>query len=215
MPEANFPSVTLAHRRADMVVHFLGLLLVVLAGGALLLKSFSHLQTPLIAAVVVYVLSGLATNRASWAYHFLPWHDRRTLLRRIDHAAIYLSITGTFTPFFVVAGTQWSFLLIWLCWGLTAVAVWNKITNPVIKSRWSTASYLALGALGLTTLPSLAAASPNAIWFVFGGAVSYVVGVAFYARRSMPYRYAIWHVFVNLGALMMLLGVWTAVFSTS
>jgi hemolysin III len=93
---------------------------------------------------------------------------------------------------------------------LTAVAVWNKITNETIKSKWSTASYLALGALGLSAMPDLKNVPIETLWFIIAGAVSYVVGTVFYARKTMPYRYAIWHSCVNFGAIFMFLGVWTA-----
>ena len=149
MTTTTFPSINPTHRRADIAVHMFGLAMVFGAGGLLISNAVQRLDGPLVWAVALYILCALASNLASCAYHFGPWHDKRVLLRRIDHAAIYPSITGTFTPFFVVADTNWTLMLLWLCWALTLVAIWNKITNPQVKSRWSTASYLALGALGL------------------------------------------------------------------
>jgi hemolysin III len=160
----------------------------------------------------VYVLCALASNLASCAYHFLPWHHRRVFLRRIDHAAIYPSISGTFTPFFVQAGTPWTLALLVICWGLTAVAIWNKVTNETIKSRWSTASYLALGAIGLSALPDLTNVPVATLWCIIAGALSYVIGTMFYARKSMPFRYAVWHSCVNFGGIFMFAGVWLALF---
>ncbi|WP_170454053.1 PAQR family membrane homeostasis protein TrhA [Ruegeria arenilitoris] len=210
MTDATFPSISPAFRRADMTVHAVGLTLILIAGGLLVAKAATHLQGPLVAAVVVYVLCALASNLASWAYHFLPLHERRTLLRRIDHAAIYPSITGTFTPFFVLAGTTWTLGLLVVCWALTAVAVWNKITNETVKSRWSTASYLGLGALGLLALPDLRGVPVATLWCILAGSGCYVIGTAFYARKTLPYRYAIWHIWVNLGGIAMFAGVWLA-----
>ncbi|WP_170452902.1 PAQR family membrane homeostasis protein TrhA [Ruegeria arenilitoris] len=210
MTDATFPSISPAFRRADMTVHAVGLALILIAGGLLVAKAATHLQAALVAAVVVYVLCALASNLASWAYHFLPLHERRTLLRRIDHAAIYPSITGTFTPFFVLAGTPWTLGLLVVCWALTAVAVWNKITNETVKSRWSTASYLGLGALGLLALPDLRGVPVATLWCILAGSGCYVIGTAFYACKTLPYRYAIWHIWVNLGGIAMFAGVWLA-----
>ena len=210
MTHATFPSLPLSYRRADMAVHALGLLLILGAGGILVARAMGHLDTGLTIAVVIYVMSALASNLASWAYHFLPLHDRRVLLRRIDHAAIYPSISGTFTPFLVLAGTSWTLGLLCLCWALTALAVWNKITNETVKSRWSTASYLGLGALGLLALPDLTGVPVGALWCILGGSACYVVGTAFYARKALPYRYAIWHIWVNLGGATMFAGIWLA-----
>lgn len=207
-----FPSANPVHRRADLIVHLIGLFLILMAGGFMILQAGDRQSTPIFWAVVIYVLCALISNLASCAYHFAPWHQRRTMLRRIDHAAIYPSITGTFTPFFIFAGTTWTLTLLWLCWGLTILAVWNKITNAQVKSRWSTASYLALGALGLCAVPDLGDVPMATLWCILAGVLSYVIGVGFYARKSQPYRYAIWHSWVNFGGIAMFAGIWIALF---
>ena len=163
-------------------------------------------------SVIVYVLAALASNLASWAYHFAPWHDRRTLLRRIDHAAIYPSITATFTPFFVLAGTPWTLFLLAVSWSLTVAAICAKLMQSEVKAKWSTASYLGLGAIGLAALPDLQGTPIETRNCVLAGALAYVIGTAFYARKSLPYRYAIWHAWVNVGAIAMLTALWFALF---
>ncbi len=212
MNTTTYPSPDLSHRRADLAVHIIGLVLILTAGGFLISKAAYGLENSLIFAVVLYVLCVLVSNLASCTYHFAPWHDRRKLLRRIDHAAIYLSISGTFTPFLVQAGTTWTLSVLWISWGLTALAIWNKITNEKVKSRWSTASYLGLGAIGLSALPDLTSVPVETLWCIIGGAVCYVIGTAFYARKTMPFRYAIWHAWVNFGGILMFAGVWIALF---
>lgn len=212
MTTPTYPSPDQSHRRADMAVHGAGLIMILTAGGLLIHKSVASLESKLIFAVVLYVLCALASNLASWAYHFSRMHDRRKLLRRIDHAAIYPSISGTFTPFFVLAGTSWTTTLLWVCWGLTGVAVWNKISNETVKSRWSTASYLGLGAIGLSGLPDLTNMPLATLWLIIAGAAAYVFGTVFYARKAMPFRYAVWHVWVNLGGVLMFAGIWIALF---
>jgi len=215
MTPPNFPSENPAYRRADIAVHAFGLLLIVAAGALLLVRSSELSEPALFAAVVVYILCALASNLASWAYHFAPWPEHRILLRRIDHAAIYPSISGTFTPFFVLANTNWTISLLFICWALTGAAVWNKITNETIKSKWSTASYIGLGAIGLCAMPDLTGVPIETLWFIIAGSASYVFGTAFYARKTLPYRYAIWHMWVNIGAIMMFFGVWSALFSST
>ncbi len=212
MTGATYPSPNPAHRRADVAVHAFGLALILGAGTALLWQAALTVPATLLAALTLYVLAALASNLASWAYHFAPWHDRRVLLRRIDHAAIYPSITGTFTPFFVLAGTPWTLFLLALCWALTGLAIWHKLTHSEVKSKWSTASYLGLGALGLAALPDLTGTPLATLWCILAGALAYVIGTAFYTRRTLPYRYAIWHGWVNVGAIAMLSGLWLAVF---
>lgn len=212
MTATNYPSPNLSHRRADFAVHALGLGMILVAGGILISRVAAELDSALLLAALVYIASALASNQASIAYHFAPWHDRRAVLRRIDHAAIYPSITGTFTVFFVNAGTTWTLILLGLCWALTGLAVWNKITNETIKSRWSTASYLGLGAIGLLALPDLGDVPAATPWCILAGAFCYAFGTLFYARKTLPFRYAIWHMWVNFGAICMFAGIWMALF---
>lgn len=210
MTTSTYPSPISSHRKADLAVHIFGLVLILITGAALLFKVSASLEFNLILAVVVYVLCMLASNLASAAYHFSPWDKRRKVLRRIDHSAIYLSITGTFTPFFIQAGTTWTLTLLWICWALTAVAIWKKLTDEAVKSKWSTASYLGLGAIGLCALPDLTNTPAETLWCIIAGAVCYVIGTLFYVRKSMPFRYATWHAFVNFGAVFMFAGIWIA-----
>lgn len=207
-----YPSPIQSHRRADMAVHAFGLTAICIAGAILLSKASSSLSPALFLACAIYVLCALFSNQASCFYHFAPWHERRTLLRRIDHAAIYLSIVGTFTPLLAQANTARTLVILALCWALALLAVWNKITNPQIKSRWSTASYLALGAIGLLALPDLKDVPPATPLFILAGSASYAIGTLFYARKSLPFRYAIWHAWVSVGGMLMFAGIWLALF---
>lgn len=212
MTHTTYPSPVPAHRTADIAVHVTGFALIVAATVLLMRADFSAHGAAVVWAMVVYVVCALASNLASMTYHFSPLHDRRTLLRRIDHAAIYPSISGTFTPFFVLANTTWTMSLLVICWALTALAVWNKITNATVKSRWSTASYLGLGAIGLSALPDLEGVPLTTLWWIIAGACCYVVGTAFYARKTLPFRYSLWHLCVNFGGICMFIGIWIALF---
>ena len=202
MTETTYPSTHLSHRRADMYIHIIGRILISIMGGAIIFNALGNLKSPLIIAVTVYIICVLASNLASCAYHFSPLHKRRVLLRRIDHAAIYSSITGTFTPFFVQANTTWTITLLWVCWALSLLAIWNKITNETVKSRWSTLSYFGLGAIGLSAIPDLKGVPTETLWCIIAGSLSYAIGAIFYSRKLMPYRYAIWHIWVNIGVIV-------------
>lgn len=208
---AMYPSQDPAHRRADMTVHAIALTVIFIAGWMLLANAGGRMSAALYGATVIYVLCALVSNLASCAYHFAPWHEKRTLLRRIDHSAIYLSIVGTSTPLLVQAATTRTFIILGLCWILAILAIWNKITNPEIKSRWSTASYLAFGAIGLLALPDLKGVPSETSWFILAGSASYAIGTIFYSRKALPYRYAIWHSWVALGGMLMFFGIWLAV----
>ncbi|MEJ6710462.1 MAG: hemolysin III family protein [Amylibacter sp.] len=212
MTTSTYPSQNFTHRRADMGAHFLGLTLILSASGMLIYNELGRTDTSIIFAVGVYALCALISNLASWTYHFAPWHERRKTLRRIDHAAIYPSIAGTFTPFFVQANTTWTLTLLAVCWAFTFVAIWKKFTDENVKSKWSTASYLGLGAIGLCALPDMTNVPITTLWCILAGSACYVVGTIFYVRETMPFRYAIWHLWVNFGGIFMLTGIWLVLF---
>ncbi len=206
-----YPSPLVSHRRMDVLVHLLGIAFILIAGTVLIRNVAALGPGKMVLAVVVYVLCVFSSFLSSCLYHFAPWHSHRKLLRRIDHSAIYLSISGTFTPFFLLANTSWTLALFGLCWGLTVVAVYKKLTDHSVKSRWSTASYLGLGAIGLCALPDLTGTPPQTMWFALAGAGCFVIGTLFYARKQMPFRYAIWHCCVIIGDMFMFASIWMAV----
>ena len=69
-----------------------------------------------------------------------------------------------------------------------------------------------MGAIGLSALPDLTGVPVTTLWCIIAGAVCYVIGTMFYVRKSMPFRYAIWHTWVNFGGIFMFAGVWLALF---
>ncbi len=87
-----------------------------------------------------------------------------------------------------------------------------KLFDCRVKSRWSTLSYVGLGATGAIGLLFNFAELPlvTAITIFVGGGF-YLSGIPFYANKNMPYRYAIWHVFVLLGTISFFVGIFQVV----
>lgn len=203
-----YPSSNPKHRHADFIVHSVGLLLTLVGGFVLLKRSFEAGPALMTFAIALYAFGALASNLASQAYHFSPRHDLRPSLRRVDHAAIYLILCGTFSPFLVAANTTLTLTLCLLCWVFAAFGVWLKLFHPTVQPRWSTAAYLGLGLFALIGLPDVFARSTFAGYCIIAGYVCYAIGTAVYSRKSLPYRYAIWHVWALAGGVCMFVGVW-------
>ena len=101
-----YPDYSRLERVADGSMHAIGLLGAT-CGGALLLVWASRVASPWeMTAIAIYAVTLIATFAASAFYHMTPWESLRPALRRIDHAAIYLKIAGTYTPL-VVHDRQW------------------------------------------------------------------------------------------------------------
>src|SRR5438445_330139 len=152
-------------------------------------------------------MRGRAAIRA-WAaevrrqYHFHHATERGELLRRLDHAAIFVMIAGTYTPFTVGilngAAAVWSTGSMWAA-ALAGAAV--KLAYPR-RFEWITiVFYLGLGWAAVVFMRPLLAAldRPTLILIVMGGIV-YSIGAGIHSWRRLPFHDAIWHALVLIAA---------------
>ncbi len=206
-----YPTPNKLERRADLIVHAIGLVLILVGGLALLMQAAAGHGLAVIGASGVYVICVIFSHVISMFYHLSPYHDLRLTLRRIDHAAIYLTIAGTFTPLFVLANTEFSLLILTIVWVLTIPAMLYKIYGKNLDSRWSLASYLGLGWMGIIAVPDLLEILPGlSLFAMVAGGVFYSLGTIFYARKTYPFRYSIWHGFVMMGGASFFIAIWVA-----
>lgn len=206
-----YPTADRVERRADLIVHGIGLALILVAGFALMVQVMAKYQLAIIVAVAAYIVCVIFSHVISMFYHLSPFHEWRLVLRRIDHAAIYLTIAGTFTPLFVLADTEFSLLLLSIVWGLAIPAMLYKIVGSNLDSRWSLVSYLGLGWMGILAVPDLMEILPVlSLWAMLAGGVFYSLGTIFYARKALPFRYSIWHSFVMMGGASFFVAIWVA-----
>lgn len=187
---------------ADLAVHALGVLGALVAVPVLVtLAAVWQDRSAVIAAVAIYGVSMVAMLAFSASYNLLSVRaaGRRVteLFRRLDHAAIYVKIAGTYTPYAVIAGGPVGRWLLIGVWGGALVGTVAKLFAP---DRWTAASivlYLALGwAIVFAAGPvSEALAVPTMVLIVVGGLI-YTAGVPFHLWTALPYQNAIWHGFV-------------------
>jgi hemolysin III len=192
-----FPSYTRAELMADACVHAIGVTAGFIAAIVLVAIALEHLPADAAASVVIYALGMLAMFCFSAAYN-LSRGPRRWLLRRCDHAAIFIKIAATYTPFAAAKmGGSIGFALLAAVWGIALAGAAVKLLAPQYFARRSYLLYLAQGwACVFTMQPLLAALSPTAMTLLLAGGVLYTVGVVFHLRERLPYHNAIWHGFV-------------------
>jgi hemolysin III len=137
----------------------------------------------------------------STIYHALPANRAKRVFQIVDHAAIYLLIAGTYTPFTLgVLRGAWGWTLFGVIWGLAAIGIFVKSVQGIRYPRLSTVVYLAMGWLVLVAIKPLVSTVPaqGLLWLTAGG-VAYTAGVGFYAARRMRYAHFVWHLFVLAG----------------
>lgn len=186
-----------SERIADGVIHLLGVIFALT--GAVLLVGFAAIWSGGVqtAAVSVYGAALTATFVASACYHMTPWERLRPALRRIDHAAIYLKIAGTYTPLVVMIGSGFGYVVLALVWVLALVGALAKLFFWATPGRWASLLYLVLGWLSLALIWSLAHTLPvPATVLIVAGGLLYSAGVIFFNWESLKFSNAIWHGFV-------------------
>ena len=187
---------------ADGLVHAIGLLAAICVGAALLTLAASHAGPWEYAAALLYVLCLLTVLSVSLAYNLWPISPTKWVLRRIDHAAIYMLIAATYMPFLAQlddAGLALAMSL--FVWGAAAMGIIVKLFMPGRFDRLAILLYLAIGWSGAFVANSVASVLPTStMWLLASGGVAYSAGIVFFLWQELRFQSAAWHGFVVLGA---------------
>jgi hemolysin III len=187
---------------ADGLVHAVGFAAALLGGGLLVAVALVNRGVPMATASAIYAMCLMAMLAASALYNLTRPSPARRILRRIDEAAIFLMIAGSYTPFTIKLLPPelalWVTVAIWLA-ALAGAA--GKVLWPNLSDRAWCAIYLAFGWLAVIVLgPAVPTLPPLAIALLVVAGVVYSGGVLLYLNRSIPFRRALWHGCVILGA---------------
>ena len=193
-----FPSYTLRERIADGCVHIVGVTASLVALGALLVIGVQSETTLWGVALLIYGLALVSMFFCSAGYHLIPWPRVKEVFRRLDHAAIFLMIAGTYTPFVLIKmNDTWGLTLLAVVWTIAAVGVAIKLFLPRFLEGLTVALYLIQGWAVLAAWHPLVTSVPGrALTLLMLGGVLYTVGVVFHLWERLPYQNAIWHGFV-------------------
>ena len=184
---------------ADGTVHAAGLFLAIPAS-VFLVKYAAQTGTHL-AAVSVYVACMIFSFAASAAYNMTPYDKLRAALNRVDHAAIYFKIAGTYAPLVSVIGSAYAYGILGLVWGLAIFGAIAKLWFWQKKGRGSLILYLLMGWLCLLLIwPMWTHLPRTALSFIVAGGIIYTGGAVIYSKKDMKYHTAIWHFLVLLAS---------------
>jgi hemolysin III len=187
-------------RIADNAIHVIGIVAAPIAVVTMLVVAVRHLPATATASLAIYGAAMLAMFGCSAAYHMVPAASWKNFLRRLDHAAIFLKIAGTYTPFAIKMGGAGGLGMLGSVWLVALLGAAGKL---LLRSTWDGFAiplYLALGWVGVAMLQPLAGSlAPTSLFLLGIGGVVYSVGVIFHLWRSLPYQNAVWHMFVLAG----------------
>ena len=178
-----------------------------LAGAAILSASPTDAGQRL--GIGLYV-AGLFAMLACSTLHNWPLATAgKGVLRRLDHAAIFLMIAGTYSPFMIaLAGDDAVLAVFAFVWGTAAAGIVLKLARPACLERLSVALYLAIGWSGVLVFDRAVERLPAHVVCLIGvGGILYTLGAVFHVWRRLPYQNAIWHGFVVAAAFTHYLAV--------
>ncbi len=189
---------------ANAITHGIGFVLSLIGLPVLILTALDHGEHSRVIGVSVFGATLVALYAASTLYHAVPHPTLKQKLRVLDHAAIYLLIAGTYTPFTlgVLRGT-WGWTIFGIVWTLAVLGVLFKVLfGSGALARLSTALYVAMGWVVIIAIKPLVAAMESAgLMLLVGGGLCYTVGVVFYVDKRRAWTHPVWHLFVMSGSV--------------
>lgn len=197
----NWFKYTRGEQIADGALHLLGLTVGILACVMLLLAGGP--RSLLVTATIGLDAFGLlAMLTCSALYNLARGGAAKAVLRRLDHAAIFAMIAGTYTPICILGvGGLWGWCLLAAVWAGALVGGVLKIVAPGRFERASIVAYILLGWAGLAAIGPLVASLPaQLIVLIAAGGVCYTLGVLMHLAIRLRYHHAVWHACVLAGA---------------
>jgi hemolysin III len=196
--------ISLREEVANAVTHGVGLVLSLIGMPILILAALDRGERVTVIGASVFGATLIALYAASTLYHAIPHPTLKQKLRVVDHAAIYLLIAGTYTPFTlgVLRGT-WGWTLFGIVWTLAALGVLFKVVfGSGAMARVSTAIYVAMGWVIIIAIKPLMASMEHAgLMLLVAGGLCYTGGVIFYVDRRRAWTHPVWHLFVMGGSV--------------
>lgn len=196
--------------KLNIITHAFGLLLSITVFPFLLMKSFDYEGFSKSLSLLIYGLSLIILYAASTFYHAANEPNLRRKLNILDHAAIYVLIAGSYTPFTIIVlkGTL-GWLILGFTWSFAIAGIVMKLFYTGRFEKLSTILYVLMGWQIIFAMKPLSNNLSNeGVQLLFYGGLFYTIGALFYSLKKIQYNHAIFHVFVVFGSFCHFLTVY-------
>jgi hemolysin III len=193
-----------AEERANCITHGLGALLAAVGLSVLVISSAQRGTGVHVVGSLVFGLTLLNLYASSTLYHAVRNPAAKRTLRRLDHAAIFLLIAGSYTPFTLVTlRGVWGWSIFGVVWGLALVGLFFE---GALRRRWvglSLGLYILMGWVAVAAIkPLVGSLHRGGVVLLFAGGLAYTFGTIFYVCRRIPFHHAWWHLAVLAGSAL-------------
>jgi hemolysin III len=187
---------------ADCIIHVLGIGAGSIGGATLVALIAARGDWLELGALLIYAVGMVAMFGCSAAYNLARTSRWRAAFQRCDHAAIFVMIAGTYTPFTLLRlDGAWSWGLTTAVWLIAGVGMLIKLCRRCDLRYASVAPYLLLGWIGLIAIdPLFRSLGWETLSLIGLGGALYIIGIGFHVWHRLPFQNAIWHAFVLAAA---------------
>ncbi len=202
----------------NAISHGAGILLGIAGGYILLDKAVKTDSYWAIGSVIIYLLGMLSSYISSTCYHACVQEKKKGFLRKIDHAAIYLHIAGTYTPFTIYVlrdSAMWGWSLFIFVWLAAIAGLILSVKKLKKHSNLETICFVIMGCSILVAFKPLTdtlqiTEKLDAVYWLIAGGVSYIIGALFYSWTKKKYMHTFFHLFVLGGSICHMIAIYIA-----
>ena len=191
------------------LTHFIAIFLSIAGLVLMLVFGAIHGTASHIVGFAIFGACLILLYSASAAYHFSSRNTKiKNILKRLDHAMIFILIAGTYTPISLVMPQRgWGWCIFGIIWGLAIIGATLKSVGVKMSGGLSVIIYIAMGWFALIAIHPLTQwLTVGAFKWLFIGGISYTVGCVFFALdKTIPRTrwfgmHEIFHLFVIAGS---------------
>lgn len=185
------------------ITHYIGAGMAISGLVALIDRSLKIGEMGYIVGSIIFGSALIFLYTMSGTYHILKAGKLKQVFRVLDHAAIYVLISASYTPYiFTVLTGKTKWIIFFAQWGLTLIGVIFKIFFTGKFKVVSTLIYLFMGWMVVFVFKDIKAAlSTVSLNCLIAGGIVYSIGAIIYMIKKIKFGHAIWHLFVIGGSV--------------
>lgn len=200
----------------NTATHAVGLLMAVVVCKFFVVKSADYASSLAILSLVLYFIGVASSYAASTMYHAIPAArvKEKAFARKVDHAAIYWHIAGSYTPVTLIAMLEggapvWGIVICSFVWLAALVGTALSFRKLKAQSYFETACYVLMGLTILVAFkPFYECCGLEIVLWVVGEGIAYILGAVLYSFKQIPYIHSVFHIFVILGDVCHMIATW-------
>lgn len=190
--------------------HAFGIFLSIIALVLLIIKAVQQDNIWMMISFPIFGVSLILLYLASTLYHASQEPQKRFKLKVFDHAAIYVLIAGSYTPFTLVSlNGETGWLIFSMVWVMAFTGIILKLFFTGRFKVVSTAMYVLMGWLIVFYFQDLTAhLHEKGVFYLILGGVLYTIGAILYSIKKIKFNHAIFHFFVLAGSFCHFLSIY-------